>query len=190
MSNFASLNKAALRQHMRDAGLPYAGLSVDEMRATLVAHTEVAPEAAIDNALAGVVDAVAAQVAVAELDAPVVQVPTPVIDALLAQEAPVQAPVAPEAPVAAPIVQPPRATSKGLVIEKNRPVQNGVKMPSAGGLCRAVWDYLQNEVDHGRDVTAKSVKAHAAQVGWNTNNASIEFYAWRKFNGVSGRSPK
>ena len=36
----------------------------------------------------------------------------------------------------------PKAEPKttGLIIEKNRPEQNGVKRPSAGGLCRAVWD--------------------------------------------------
>jgi hypothetical protein len=208
MSTFANLNKAALRQAMRDAGLPYADLSTDAMRAALVAHNlpveqeipyVVAPEVAelvqeavtgetcIDNALNGVVDAVAAQVALAEMDAPVAQVPTPVIDALIAQEVAPEA--APTVQVPSPeVAQLPRGTSKGLVIEKNRPMQNGVRMPSAGGLCRAVWDYLQNEVDHGRTVSAKSVKSYAATVGWNTNNASIEFYAWRKFNGISGRS--
>jgi hypothetical protein len=138
--------------------------------------------AAIDNALNGVVDAVAAQVAVAEEAAPVVQVSveTPV--------APVEAPdVQIPTPVATPVA---RGTSKGLKIEKNRPMQNGVKMPSEGGMCRAVWDYLQAECDAGREVSAKLVKAHAVQVGWNTNNASIEFYNWRKFCGISGRSPK
>jgi hypothetical protein len=63
-------------------------------------------------------------------------------------------------------------------------------MPSAGGLCRAVWDYLFAEDDANRTPTAKSVKAYAETQGWNVNNASIEFYNWRKFNGISGRTPK
>jgi len=81
-----------------------------------------------------------------------------------------------------------RNTSKGVKIEKDRPTQNGVKMPSAGSLCRAVWDELERAVTAGSPHDAKSIKAHAGTVGWNANNASIEFYNWRKFKGISGRS--
>lgn len=84
-----------------------------------------------------------------------------------------------------------RHTGSGLKIEKVRPEQNGVKRPSAGGKCRAVWDALdelQAELEGDEKVTAKMVKDLAADEGWNVNNASIEFYNWRKFNGVSGRS--
>ena len=84
----------------------------------------------------------------------------------------------------------PKAEPKttGLIIEKNRPEQNGVKRPSAGGLCRAVWDacWAHQEIT-GTPPTAKEVKAIAETNGWNTNNASIEYYQWRKFNGISGR---
>lgn len=84
-----------------------------------------------------------------------------------------------------------RHTGSGLKIEKARPEQNGVKRPSAGGKCRAVWDALDellSELEAGEAVTAKMVKDLAADEGWNANNASIEFYNWRKFNGISGRS--
>ena len=76
----------------------------------------------------------------------------------------------------------------GLIIEKNRPEQNGVKRPSAGGLCRAVWDacWAHQEIT-GTPPTAKEVKAIAEANGWNQNNASIEYYQWRKFNGITGR---
>ena len=84
----------------------------------------------------------------------------------------------------------PKAEPKttGLIIEKNRPEQNGVKRPSAGGLCRAVWDacWAHQEIT-GTPPTAKEVKAIAETNGWNSNNASIEYYQWRKFNGISGR---
>jgi hypothetical protein len=197
----ATMNKGQLRQAMRDLGLSYKGLDNEGMRAALLAHaapvvqevetTEAeldlvaAPvaqeevefardpqnEAVFDAALQGVVDAVAAHVAVGELDAaPTVQIPE----------------VAPVVQIPTPLLAP-RATSKGLKIEKDRPMQNGVRQPSAGGLCRAVWDYCQGEHDAGMFPSAKSVKAHAVQIGWNTNNASIEFYNWRKFNGISGR---
>lgn len=92
----------------------------------------------------------------------------------------------PEAP--APKAEP---KTTGLIIEKNRPEQNGVKRPSAGGLCRAVWDacWAHQEIT-GIPPTAKEVKVIAEINGWNPNNASIEYYQWRKFNGITGRVAK
>lgn len=63
----------------------------------------------------------------------------------------------------------------------------GIKKPSVGGQCRALWDALDDMVAAGTQPTAKQVKALAEERGWNPNNASIEFYAWRKFNGIRGR---
>lgn len=78
--------------------------------------------------------------------------------------------------------------STGLTIEKDRPEQNGVKRPSAGGMCRAVWDACwAHQQSTGEVPTAKWVKEKAVAEGWNPNNASIEYYQWRKFNGISGR---
>lgn len=74
------------------------------------------------------------------------------------------------------------ATSK---IEKNRPEQNGVKRPSAGGLCRSVWDALDDLREKNNAVpTSTDVKLLAEANNWNPNNASIEYYQWRKFNGI------
>lgn len=74
----------------------------------------------------------------------------------------------------------------GLKIEKDRPEQHGVKRPSAGGKCRAVWDALDLEPT----ADSKRVKALAVEHGWNPANASIEFYQWRKYNGITGRVAK
>lgn len=75
-----------------------------------------------------------------------------------------------------------RTTSTaGFKIEKDREVRNGIKRPSAGGLCRAVWDALDAEVAAGRVPTVRDAKTIAASRGWNQNNASIEFYIWRRF---------
>lgn len=76
-------------------------------------------------------------------------------------------------------------------VEKDRPMQNGIKRPSEGGLCRAVWDFCDaaREKSGGTAPTAKDVKAYAETVGWNMNNACIEFYQWRKYNGITGRAP-
>jgi len=76
----------------------------------------------------------------------------------------------------------------GIKIEANREQKNGVKRPSIGGVCRAVWDYLDELVAGGKDATAKAVREAAPGKGWNANNASIEFYQWRKFNGITGRA--
>lgn len=56
-------------------------------------------------------------------------------------------------------------------------VRNGVRRPAFGGVCRAVWDWL----DANPTVSAKDARAAAADHGWNKNNASSEYYAWRKF---------
>jgi hypothetical protein len=71
-----------------------------------------------------------------------------------------------------------RHTGTGLKIEKDRPERNGIKRPSIGGKCRAIWDFL----DTMNGPTAKMVRAAAEAQGWNPNNAVIEFYQWRKFN--------
>ena len=83
------------------------------------------------------------------------------------------------------------AKGTGLKIEKDRPEQNGVKRPSAGGMCRAVWDYCDaTRTPDGTAPTVKQVKEYAVTQGWNENNASIEYYQWRKFNGITGRAKK
>lgn len=83
-----------------------------------------------------------------------------------------------------------KPTGKGIKIEKDREERNGVKRPSVGGACRAVWDALDEMVAAGEQPTSKDVKALAEQNEWNANNASIEFYQWRKFHGIRGRQPK
>lgn len=56
--------------------------------------------------------------------------------------------------------------------------RNGVKRPRPGGLCAAVWQWL----DQHPDAKLADVRAAANKKGWNQNNASIEFYGWRKFH--------
>jgi len=64
------------------------------------------------------------------------------------------------------------------VVQEER---NGVKRPKAGGVCAAVWAWL----DANPAATLKEAKAAAPAHGWNENNVSCEFYARRKFLGIN-----
>lgn len=76
----------------------------------------------------------------------------------------------------------PKAKESAPRVEQEE--RNGVKRPKAGGLCAAVWDWL----DANSGATVKDAKAVAAERGWNTNNVTCEFYRWRRFNGITGRA--
>jgi len=79
-------------------------------------------------------------------------------------------------------------TGTGIKIEKARPEQNGVVRPSVGGKCRAIWDECDVFlVEMKRSPMPKEIKALAEKNEWNVNNAVIEMYQWRKFNGMTGR---
>ena len=75
----------------------------------------------------------------------------------------------------------------GTKIENNRETCNGVTRPSAGGKCRAVWDDLDVLAAAGTKPTAAQVRQLAAEQGWDKTTAQVQFYRWRKFNGISGR---
>lgn len=86
------------------------------------------------------------------------------------------APVAEAAPVV-----PTSKAKKAAAPKVERKERNGVKRPRAGGLCAAVWTWL----DANPGATIKDAKAAAPDHGWNENNVACEFYAWRKFSGIS-----
>lgn len=78
-------------------------------------------------------------------------------------------------------VKPEKVTTVGKVPKVEQEERNGVKRPKAGGVCAAVWAWL----DANPNATLKETKAAAPTHGWNPNNVSCEFYARRKFLGVS-----
>lgn len=80
----------------------------------------------------------------------------------------------------APVI-PTTKPKKESVPKVEREERNGVKRPKDGGLCAAVWAWL----DANPTATIKDAKAAATDHGWNENNVACEFYAWRKFNGLS-----
>lgn len=85
------------------------------------------------------------------------------------------------APAAADAVVTTSKPKKAATPKVERIEQNGVKRPKEGGLCAAVWAWL----DANPTATIKDAKAAAPEHGWNENNVSSEFYAWRRFMGLS-----
>ncbi|MBZ0330020.1 hypothetical protein KZO25_06765 [Halomonas sp. ANAO-440] len=74
---------------------------------------------------------------------------------------------------------------KEAVPQPERIEQNGVKRPGPGK-CLEVWEWL----DENGNCMPKNLRPVAAEKGWNENNAQIELYQWRKFNGIAGRQAK
>lgn len=81
----------------------------------------------------------------------------------------VPAPAAPEAPKASKV---------------RSEIRNGVRRPIKGK-CAEVWSTLDDIKKQGFEIDIHVVRELAAQKGWNLNNATIEFYGWRKFHAVA-----
>jgi predicted component of type VI protein secretion system len=192
-SKYDQMGKNELRAACKAAGIAYGKLNNDGMRAALAAK----------DAELGIPETVG------QTEAPVASEPAaPVVSEEKPAEEPAAAPVeqAPAEPTPAEqiektmneaislqargLVGSVRGKTAGMKIEKDREERNGVKRPSAGGLCRQIWDALDAIKAGGETPTAKQVTELALAKGWNKNNASIEFYQWRKFNGIEGRAKK
>lgn len=65
-------------------------------------------------------------------------------------------------------------------------VKNGIKAPLRAGKCKHVWEVCQTMYETtGKVPTLKELNAHEAMQGTNLTNNAIEFYRWRKFNGLN-----
>lgn len=78
--------------------------------------------------------------------------------------------------------QTPTAPAKSKARSETR---NGVRRPIKGK-CADVWNALDNMLPDGVP-TIGNVRDLAKANGWNINNATIEFYAWRKFHGLNNK---
>ena len=76
----------------------------------------------------------------------------------------------------------PTAPAKSKTRSETR---NGVRRPIKGK-CADVWNALDNMLPNGVP-TIGNVRDLAKANGWNINNATIEFYAWRNFNGLNNK---
>jgi hypothetical protein len=171
-NNFDAMGKAELRAACKAAGMSYSKLTVADMRAALVAHHTPTPvaEGGEENGDEGA----AVELYQQELEE---QQQNP--DAVVTEEhapAPVAAPKAKRAPAAPKVSKAPR---------EPQVVQNGVKQPRSGGLCRSVWDALTALRATGVEPASKDARQLAQDNGWNVNNALIELSRWRKFNGIA-----
>lgn len=82
----------------------------------------------------------------------------------------------------APVEQPAKPQKQEAVIK------NGVKAPMRQGKCLLVWQTCEAIYKAtGKVPTLKEVMAHEALVGANATNTQIEFYRWRKFEGLNGK---
>lgn len=63
--------------------------------------------------------------------------------------------------------------------------RNGVRRPIKGK-CADVWNALDNMLPNNVP-TIGNVRDLAKANSWNINNATIEFYAWRKFHGLNNK---
>lgn len=114
-----------------------------------------------------------------QADAPVEQIPVedsrkPVVT----EEAPAPAPVAA-----------PKSKSAGTKIQKDRPEQNGVKRPSAGTICAAIWDALDiKRIQlNGATPSFKDLKAMQDANGWQRNTAVTQYQRWKEFHDLMVR---
>jgi len=191
--DYATMNRNDLRAACKAAGISYAKLTVDGMRAALLAtetHDEIAAQAAAEDQM------MVERYGFAHCPDCNVHLSNGVLEdgdekgdgsgKLIRIDTKFECmgcghgfgPATKRRASSAP-------TGTGLKHEKNRETQNGVTRPSAGGKCRAVWDALDRDVEAGQQPDAKRVKELAEANGWNPNNAMCELYAWRKFNGLS-----
>ncbi len=166
--DFNSMGKAELRNACKAAGIAYGKLNNDGMRAALAAvYSEpVAPEVTVESAQEDVKPELA--------QAPQEQViETPQVAAGPVREVTVGTVVAP----------------KSLKIEKGRDESNGVRRPSTGSICRAIWDALDaHRAKHNATPSFENVRDLMKANSWSRNTAFTQFQRWKQFCGLMPRS--
>jgi hypothetical protein len=87
---------------------------------------------------------------------------------------------------ALPIIAPVEAAAPAKVERAKAQIKNGIKAPLRAGKCKHVWEVCQTMYETtGKVPTLKELNAHEAMQGTNLTNNAIEFYRWRKFNGLN-----
>lgn len=94
----------------------------------------------------------------------------------------------PRVPAAPKVVVPksPKVVRSGYSIQKERETRNGVKRPSEGTICHSIWATY----DADPEMRASKLSTVALANGWDMTTCQVQFYTWRRFNGITGRSTK
>lgn len=178
LEQLEGFNKGQLREAMRAANLPYAGMNNDGMKDALKAHLESQQLADLGEALPGSVQEQSVAEAIAQdatsevpaavlVEEPVVVQPTDVVPQELA--------TAPQ-PVELPVVVAPQPTAPPTrsKVQKERPEKNGIKKPSDGTICARIWQWCDEQVTAGGMPTAKDLRAALTSV--DNTTCTVQFY--------------
>lgn len=108
-----------------------------------------------------------------------------------AAPAPAAKPAPAKKAATAPAAAPAAKEKKEKAPKPDRVEQNGVVRPKAGGKCDAVWK-IADEISRKKKAPAEAGEVMAAgkEQGLNESNIRAEYQRWRKFNGLTGRTPK
>jgi hypothetical protein len=180
----AGMNKGQLREAMRAEGLSYNGLNNEGMKEALAKVPATDAEVGAREASEPVTEQTLQDAGTPSFPASAV-----VPDELRNAEAPVDPPVVvertPRVLTDAPVPAAPKA-AKERKIQANRPEKNGVKRPSEGTICAQIWTWCDEVHKAGDKVTAKELRAALPELDDTTK--TVQYYRWRKFNGIQGRS--
>lgn len=164
--DFAAMGKVELRAACKAAGITYGKLDNAGMRAALEAF---AVKKDADQGIARTSNG-----------------PRPVAAAAV-KTAPVETPVVSSGPrevITGTVVKP-----KSLKIEKVRDSSNGVTRPSAGSICRAIWDALDSQRKSLKTIpTFENLRELMKANSWSKNTAMTQYQRWKQFNGVMPHS--
>ncbi|HEY6022330.1 MAG TPA: hypothetical protein VIY48_21470 [Candidatus Paceibacterota bacterium] len=200
----AAFNKGQLREACRANAINYASLNNDGMRAALatVPADEAGPvsepipeppgntELGNTEAPKGEADVLDAPISSpnmvqdngSNLAGPPMPVSPVLGEALLANGVQI-ATVVPRDPFVAPVA--PAKGKKERAVRVPQPEQNGVKRPKSGTICAQIWDWCDAQDAAGTRPEAKALRA--ALPALDDTTKTVQFYRWRKFNGISGR---
>jgi hypothetical protein len=174
--NFDQMGKEELRAACRKAGIPYGKLNNDGMRDALKKLKEQLKQQ-LEQQNPG---AVVVSPSVAQQEE--------------VKSEPAQAPQGEMWPQmlgrgTRPVTTGTVVAPKSLKIEKGRESRNGVTRPSAGSICREIWDKLDARRAELEAVpTFEHVRELMKANGWQRNTAFTQFQRWKQFNGVMPRS--
>lgn len=176
-TQLAGFNKGQLREACRAHSISYTSLNNDGMRDALAS---LATDAVVEVAAVQGEETAGAQAFIDSTVVPAVVVTEAEVTALI--EAPREPRVLTD--VVVPAVEP--APVKAPKVAKvPQPEQHGVKRPKNGTICAQIWDWCDAQDTAGVRPEAKVLRA--ALPGLDDTTKTVQFYRWRKFNGISGR---